>query len=213
MSSLIDQIAIRKFLELFHARAAVALEGAPPGVLQLCSLIPDGPMSAQAFCVGDVDAMTQAAITGAEAGRNVYVEGRTVISGLSPEKRGKIDATSAVFAFVIDRDADREKAGRLINGDASAVVETSSGNTHEWLFLSRALNATAAKTIGTAIRKACGADDCTGVVTACYRLPGTPNLPDAKKRARDRAITPTRLLRVTDKTWSVENLSPHSLNY
>ena len=89
--------------------------------------------------------MTKAAIINAEAGRNVYIEGRTVTPGLRPEERGKIGATVGVFAFVIDRDADRGKAGRLINGDASAVVETSSGNTHEWLFLSRALSATAAK--------------------------------------------------------------------
>ena len=47
MSNLIDAPTIRKFLELLHARAAAALEDTPPGVLQLCSFIPDGQMSAQ----------------------------------------------------------------------------------------------------------------------------------------------------------------------
>jgi hypothetical protein len=208
-SNLIDKTAIRKFTELLHDRAAAALaELDRPGLLQLCSLAPDDrSLCTQAFCVGDVDAMAKAAIVNVEAGRNVYVEGRTVTPGLRPEERGKIDATIGVFAFVVDRDADRSKAGRPINGDASAVVETSGGNTHEWIFLSRALNAAAAKTIGASIRKACGADDCTGVVTGCYRLPGTPNFPDAKKRARGRTVSPTCLLRVTDRVWSVDDLN------
>ena len=160
-NNLIDETAIRKFTEVLHARAAAALaEIDRPGVLQLCSLAPDDrSLCTQAFCVGDVDAMTKAAVINVKAGRNVYVEGRTVTPGLRPEERGKIDATVGVFAFVVDRDADRGKAGRSINGDASAVVETSSGNTHEWLFLSRALNAAAAKTIGASIREACDADD------------------------------------------------------
>src|SRR5262245_14248734 len=146
--NLIDEAAIRKFAEVLHARAAAALaEIDRPGDLQLCSLAPDARgLCTQAFSVGDVDAMTKTAIINAESGRNGYVEGRTIMPGLRPEERGKIDATVGVFAFVVDRDADRGKAGRSINGDASAIVETSGGNTHEWLFLSRALNATAAKT-------------------------------------------------------------------
>jgi hypothetical protein len=207
-NNLINKVTIRKFTKVLHARAAAAFaELDRPGVLQLCSLAPDDRLSTQAFCVGDVDAMTEAAIVSAKGGHNVYVEGRTVTPGLRPEERGKIGATIGVFALVIDRDADRGKAGRLLNGGASAVVETSAGNSHEWLFLSRALNAAAAKTIGESIRKACAADDCTGTVTGCYRLPGTPNFPDAKKRERGRTVVPTQLIRVTDKVWTVDDLS------
>ena len=207
MTNLIDETTIRQFLDLLHTRAEIALEGAPPGVLQLCTLIPDGSISAQPFCVGDVDAMTEAAIANAKAGRNVYVEGRIVTPGLPSDKRGRIDATPAVFAFVIDRDADTKKGGRSINGGASLVVETSPGNVHEWLFLTRALNAKKAKAFGDTIRKACGADDCTGVITGCYRLPGTPNFPNSKKRARGRVVAPTRLISVTNKVWTVDALN------
>ena len=205
--TLTDEATIRKFLEFLHARAAAALEDAPPGVLQLCSLIPDGSISAQPFCVGDVDAMVEAAISNAEAGRNVYVEGRIVTPGLRPEERGKIGATVGVFAFVADRDADMQKAGKPLNGSASLEVETSPGNVHEWLFLKQALNAKAAKGFGDAIRKVCGADDCTGVITGCYRLPGTPNYPTAKKRARGRVTVPTKLLSVSGKVWTVADLN------
>ena len=45
------------------------------------------------------------------------------------------------------------------------------------------------------------------MVTGCYRLPGTPNFPDAKKQARGRISVPTQLLRVTDKVWSVDDLN------
>ena len=85
-----------------------------------------------AFNVGDFDDMAEAALMAAMAGRNVFVEGRTVRPG-NPGERGKLANTAGVFAFVIDRDADTGKAGIRINGDASVVVETSPGNTHEWL--------------------------------------------------------------------------------
>jgi hypothetical protein len=85
------------------------------------------------------------------------------------------------------------------------VIETSPGNTQEWLLLERALSAAGAKSFGDTIRKVSAADACTGVVTQPYRLPGTPNFPDAKKRAR-RTTVRTQLLRVTGKVWSVDDL-------
>src|SRR6516164_4655791 len=191
MADLIDRPTIYQFMQFLHDRAASALNGAR-GVLHLCVQTPDErAMSTQAFNVGDVDGMVEAAAIGAEAGRNVYVEARVTKPGL-PKERGKAFATVGVFAFVIDRDADTNRAGRL-NGSASAVVETSPGNCHEWLFLTCALSAETAKPIGDAIRKGSGADACTGVITQPYRVPGTPNYPDSKKIARGRMTVLTRL--------------------
>ncbi|MGO8925126.1 MAG: DUF3631 domain-containing protein [Xanthobacteraceae bacterium] len=201
---LIDESTIRTFLELLHSRAAAALSHERrPGVLQLVSISPDDSgMSISPFAIGDVDHMVEAAITDARAGRNAYTETRSVRPGRPHERgRGKIESTIGVFAFVIDNDADRGKAGH-VNGDASAVIETSPGNSHVWLFLDHALGAADAKPLGDMIRKASGADHATGVITQPYRLPGTPNYPDAKKRARGRIVGPTKLLAVTNKLWT-----------
>ena len=215
MTDLIDEATIRKFLEALHTRAAGALDGVdPPGVLNLCNQLPDDRMYTQPFELGDVDGMVEAAIRNTKAGRNVYIESRTVRPG-HPDDRGKIGATVGVFAFVIDRDADTGKAGHPLSGYPSVAVETSPHNYHQWLFLDRALNAAAAKTIGDTLRKASGADDCTGVVTQPYRVPGTPNFPDAKKRSRGRTTVATRLLNVSGRVWTVDDLSaafPQSTN-
>jgi hypothetical protein len=201
-ADLIDPVTVRKFLEMLHARAAAALSDVcRPGVLHLVSMAPDDRgMSVSPFNIGDIDQMLECALTDARANRNVYVEARTVRPG-RPTARGKIEATIGVFALVIDRDADKGKAGH-VKGNASAVVETSAGtgNSQEWLFLRRALDAAEAKSLGKMIRKAT-ATDATGVITQPYRVPGTPNLPDARKRDRGRVVVPTQLITVTDKLW------------
>src|SRR6516165_4442806 len=205
---LIDEPTVRKFLTLLHDRAAAALSHERrPGVLQLVSIDPDGGVTYSLFAIGDIDHMLEAVRVDAEAGRNTYIETRTVRPGRPKERkpgRGKADATIGLFAFVSDSDADKNRAGRVdhIDGDASAIVETSPGNRHIWLFLRRALSAADAKPLGDRIRKATGADANTGTVTQPYRIPGTPNYPDAKKRARGRVVVPTRLLSVSDKLWT-----------
>ena len=109
-------------------------------VLQLCCMRPDGEtMHTTCFPIGDAKRMADAVIANAEAGLNVYCELRTVHPG--GNGRGRVSETCSVFAFGVDRDVDTNKAGRALNGNASATVETSPGNTQEWLFLDRALTA------------------------------------------------------------------------
>jgi hypothetical protein len=202
--NLIDEPTVRKFLGLLHTRAAAALSHVRrPGLLQLVSIAADVKgMSTSPFAIGDVDQMVEAAVTDARAGRNVFVETRTVRPGRPRERgRGKLESTIACFALVIDRDADKGRGGH-VNGVDTVVVETSPGNCHEWLFLRRALDVDDAKPLGEKLRKAVGADYATGVVTQPYRVPGLPNYPDAKKRARGRIVVPARLISVSDKLWS-----------
>src|SRR3712207_6109660 len=137
----VDEATVRAFVETFHKHTAHALAGASqPGLLQLVRLHPaDETMTvAGRFAIGDVDRMAQAAIQDAEAGFNVYIEGRTVSN--SAKGRGKAADTRAVVALAIDSDADKGKAGRA-EVEPTLVVETSPGNRHLWLFLDRALTA------------------------------------------------------------------------
>jgi hypothetical protein len=204
MTDLIDEATARKFIQLLHDRAAVALSHIRrPGVLQLVSIAPDDHgMSVSPFAIGDIDSMLEAALINAGAGKNVYVEARSVRPGRPTERgRGKLESTIGCFALVIDRDADTGKAGH-INGNDTTVIETSPGNSQEWLFLCRALDAGDAKPLGETVRKATGTDHDTGVVTQPYRVPGTPNFPNQKKVARGRVVVPTRLVRVSDRLWT-----------
>src|SRR5215207_3432218 len=180
--ALVDEATVGKFLGVIHEQAASALNGAPrPGLLQLTRLSPhdkDIVISGR-FEIGDVDGMMRAALADASAGHNVYVEPRTIAENTPPHARGTIEHTRGVFAFVIDSDADKGKAGRLTSAP-SLEVETSPGNRHQWLFLDQALDAEKAQPIGDLIRIASGADACTGVITQPYRVAGTPNFPCVK---------------------------------
>src|SRR5215208_1361068 len=110
-----DEGTVRAFLQIIHERAESALKGADrPGYLQLVAIHPasEGTV-ANRFRIGDIDGMTQAALTLAERGLNVYVEGRTIAEHASVKGRGEFSDTCAVFGFVVDADADKGKGGTL----------------------------------------------------------------------------------------------------
>lgn len=201
-----DPIVVRAFIEAFHSMAATALNGArDPGNLQLVRIHPadEKPMAEQ-FPLGDVEGMTQRAVMHANAGFNIYVEPRTV-GKIDKGERGKLGDTRGVFAFVIDADNDKGKGGSS-TAEPTLAVETSPGNAHHWLGLSRALTPDEAKPIGEAIRAGSGADSATGVLTQPYRVAGTPNYPGRLKLARGRVTVETRLLATDGKLWTADEL-------
>src|SRR4051812_23553215 len=109
-AALVDTAEVRAFMELVHAQAARALEGATrPGVLQLVSIHPSGGSAVSTrFAIGQIDRMVEAAIDDAQAGTNVYIETRTTAH--TGTGRGRTADTRGVFAFVVDADADKGKA-------------------------------------------------------------------------------------------------------
>jgi hypothetical protein len=172
-------------------RACAGIEG----YLQISRVHPaDDKLSVSGrFQPGDVNAMIDAAVADAKAGFNVYIEPR-LITGAAAGKRGDAHHTTAVWALVIDSDADIGKASTATL-EPSMTVQTSPGNRHYWYFLERAITAEAAKEIGSAMRQHTGSDHDTGVPTQPYRIAGTPNFPGRSKQARGRSeIHPTHLL-------------------
>src|SRR5262249_36539964 len=108
-----------------------------------------------------VERTTREAVSASQSGHNVYIEGRTVRRGLGPKERGGLEDTIAVFALVVDSDADKSKAWSP-TVPVSLTVEPSPGNKHFWLFLETALDPAPAQKLGARLRAATNAGDDTG---------------------------------------------------
>jgi hypothetical protein len=197
MSDLINRETVREFMTIIVARAKAALNGREKsGFLQTSRLHPDtDKLVPTRFTLDDVDRMTKAAIDDTTAGHNVFVEGRTICEDAARGNgRGKLEDTAAVFALVIDSDADKQM-GWKPNGSASPsmCVETSPGNFQYWYFFRDAVAADIGQQLGERIRKAVNCDHDSGTVTQPYRVAGTINYPNKAKLARGRVTVPTRL--------------------
>jgi hypothetical protein len=199
---------VREFLITVAAQARAALAGIDkPGLLQLSRLHPTSEnLVPSRFVPSDVERMIEAAITDCEAGHNVYLEGRTVREGLRGSERGKLADTAAVFALVVDSDADKQM-GWNPTVRPSMIVETSPGNHQYWLFLKEAVTPQVGQALGERIRKAVNSDHDTGNPTQPYRVAGTVNYPTAKKIERGRVTVPTRLIEFDPEAlWTPEDI-------
>jgi hypothetical protein len=209
MTVQVDETSVYNFLGLIHFYAAQAIgNGVDPGLLQLVHIHPDDEsISVSRYTIGDVGHMAIDAITSANAGCNVYIEGRTVRKELRGNKRGSLEDTKWVFGLVADCDADKGKAGN-VTVNPTIMSETSPENRHCWFLLIHAAAAERAKVVGDIMRAKFGADQDTGVVTQCYRVAGTPNFPSKAKRARGRTtVEPTKLIIGTvGKLWELDEL-------
>src|SRR5262245_9104787 len=209
MSAQIDEATVRRFIEIINEHVKKAINGAgKSGFLQLCRINPfdDESVGPSRFEIGDVELMVETAVGDATAGHNVYLEARTVREGLRGNKRGGLEDTAWVFGLVADCDADKDRGGD-ITIKPSLAVETSPGNFQLWYLFTRAIPAEQARAIGDAIRTSSGTDQDTGVITQCYRVPGTPNFPSRKKQARGRiTVEPTRIFEYTGRLWDPDEL-------
>ena len=194
---------VRRFLQIVTEHASRAAKRQSDR-LQLSAVNPDsGKLYYKRFEPDAVDAMAAYAQAADKAKRNAYIEGRLVSA--DTEGRGKFEDTTAVFAFVIDFDADKDM-GWQGDAEASLVVETSPGNKQAWFFLKEAVDHREGKLLGDRIRAATGSDHDTGTVTQPYRIAGTDNYPDTRKRARGRVVCPTRILKEGGHLWTPQEL-------
>src|SRR6516164_4276112 len=199
---------VREFMLVISAQAKAALANIErPGLLQISRLHPSSEhLVPSRFMLDDVERMVNAAMSDSEAGHNVYCEGRTVREGLRGNERGKLTDTAAVFALVIDSDADKEM-GWTPTARASMTVETSPGNFQFWFFLRKAIGPELAQRLGERIRRAVNSDHDTGNPVQPYRVAGTTNYPSPKKIQRGRVIVPTRLVEFDPEIlWTPEDI-------
>jgi RecA-family ATPase len=199
-----DVAEVRRFIETIAAQASRALNGSAQGFLQLSRLHPvDEKLVPTKYKPTDIDRMVAQAVTDSEAGHNVYLEGRTVRGDV--KGRGTVEDTVAVFALVIDSDADKNM-GWHPTVQPSMVIETSPGNFQFWFFLKEAVAADVGKELGERIRAAAKSDHDTGTITQPYRVAGTVNYPNKKKQERGRVTVPTRIINITDVVQSSSDL-------
>ena len=186
---------VREFLQIISDQAKAATAGLErPGVLQMSRLHPASEQLVPSrFEIGDVAHMFEAAVADSGAGHNVYIEARTVREDLRGNGRGRLEDTRAVFAIVIDSDADKEM-GWIPTVPPSLTVATSPGNFQYWFFLREAVSAEVGKALGERIRAATRTDHDTGNVVQPYRVAGTVNYPNAKKIERGLDTVPTQLV-------------------
>src|SRR6266436_8239382 len=150
---------VREFLHIVTAQAKAALAGIDqPGFLQISRLHPSSELLVPSrFVLDDVERMIDAAVTDSVAGHNVYCEGRTVRPGLRGNARGTLADTVAVFALVVDSDADKQM-GWSPTVPVSMTVTTSPGNFQFWFFFREAVSAETGKKLGERIRAAVNSD-------------------------------------------------------
>ena len=126
--------------------------------------------------------------------------------------RGTLAETAAVFALVVDSDADKQM-GWTPTVPVSMTVATSPGNFQYWLFLREAVSAETGKQLGERIRAAVSSDHDTGNPTQPYRVAGTVNYPNPKKIERGRVTVPTQLVAFDPEVlWTpeaIEQAFPH----
>ena len=182
-----DTREVRDFVSTYVAQArAATADIKQPGILNMVLVNPadDDVTSIYRFAIDDpnlVENMIADAINASEAGHNVYVEGRTVRPGLNGKQRGDLNDTVAVFALTVDSDSDKGAAWTPIV-PISLAVETSPNNAHYWFFFDKALAPATAKALGDRLRAATKADSDTGNICQPYRLAGTVNYPNKKRR-------------------------------
>jgi hypothetical protein len=201
-----DQDEVRKFLTILSEQA---LRVCPPGsLMQISSVHPcdDKLVPVGRFMMGDIDHMVEAAIGAADAGFNVYVEGRTIRPDTPPKLRGDASHTAGVFSLGSDSDADKKKTAKA-ELTPSLMVETSPKNYHPWYFPSEPMSVEAAQEIGEGMRAAGGDAGATGKLTQPYRIAGTPNYPNLIKQRRGRfEVHPTSILEHSGVTYSADQL-------
>ncbi|MEM6847607.1 MAG: YfjI family protein [Pseudomonadota bacterium] len=167
------------------------------------------PPVSQHFSIGDVEGMTNAALSlGRAADRNVYAPWCIFRSDLPAGRKGAEADVVSVLAIVADIDNDKPTDG-VTALPAPYVIESSPGNYQSVFPLASALLPAAAKPIAVSLADNVDCDKRTKDVSGVWRIPGLLNWPTKAKLKRGRRQEPFMVEAHTP--WSGELVEPSQI--
>jgi Family of unknown function (DUF5906)/RepB DNA-primase from phage plasmid len=144
------------------------------------------------FKIGDVEDMVKTIVTLArEPHRNVYIPTAVLRPDLPKGKKGGETDVVGTLALVVD--FDDENASRWserLPKPPCYVLETSKGRFQPFYLLSKPEPLNVVKPVATRLKAFAGCDHGTVDLSHVWRIPGTPNWPNAKKLASGRPYEP-----------------------
>ncbi|MCA0339748.1 MAG: hypothetical protein LCH99_08425 [Proteobacteria bacterium] len=168
------------------------------GPRHLVAIDQTGRVTARTFAAVEADEMW-AWIDARQGEANLYFHVNEMRPGFANKKATKDDVSAALFTHV-DIDDDNGKELLLSFSPAPTVILFSGGGYHGYWKLEDAnSDLVRVEAINTAVAKAVGGDNCHNI-DRIMRLPGTVNIPNARKRARGRK---PELARVIKADWSL----------
>lgn len=190
--------------------AAVAFLQAinPQGPWHLVAMKPDGAPLAKTFDCDEVDEMS-AWIEDRQGVANLYFHVNVLAPQLRDKKATKADVKEAIFLHVDVDDADALSRIERYAPRPTVVLFSGGGYQAFWLLSEPCSDLERVERCNKAIAAALGGDNCHNI-DRIMRLPGTINVPNAKKRAKGR--TPTLAYVVDDltdwgRTYSIDAFS------
>jgi len=163
----------------------------------LVAIDPGGRVTARTFSPDQIEEM-RAWIDARQGEANLYLHVNELRAGMKNKKASKGDVAKALSAHVDIDDVSAESRLRAFAPPPTAIVASGGGFHGYWALAEATTDLVAAEAINVALAKALGGDNCHNI-DRIMRLPGTVNLPNAKKQAAGRKPT---LARVVDAHWS-----------
>ena len=145
-------------------------------------------------------------------GANVYIEPALRPLNTPEGQRGLLRDVVGVCAIVLDFDAHEKgpidwRVRLPADLAPSLVVETSPGNFQLWFFFTRPYSVAEVQPVAAALVNDTGCDPISKDVAHMWRMPGSLNVPSAKKIAEGRSPEPFKARTVEDNLWCSYSLN------
>lgn len=164
----------------------------------LVSIPLKGHLEARTFLTHEDDEM-RAWIEARQGEANLYFHVNLLRSGVANKKASKDHVSTAVFVHVDIDDANAEERVLSFMPPPTAIVSSGGGFHCYWALKEPTDDLVRVEATNIAVAKALGGDNCHNI-DRIMRLPGTANIPNARKQAHGRKTT---LARVVKADWSL----------